>query len=945
MRHRQILLIAALLAAFGLSALQTSAQTQTLVTGQVLDPNSVPYSGARLVITLNNPGPGQPSYTPCSNPVGCPIQLPGPITLDDQGNIPGGGIPLYANSSISVNGVTGTTTYNFQVNENPGALLPWGTGPQIFTLSNVTIAGTSQVLTSAFTAVPPPALTLFGSATGGGGGGSGAAIKPTVGDGIFYVTTEGSDANDCRSWGTACATINGAETNMPSNGGTVLVGTGTFVGQAILSKPTALFCNGYAGPSELTIGTAANTSVVSITSSNVRVTGCLIDGNGFSQSFGGAGVSMDAAGLTTIEIDHDTIQNTFLDGVVSTQGSVTGLTVHQNTIQNIGLINEGGAGAAPTIVQQNISANGDTNASTFTVSTTSNVTAGNTGVACFTDKPFLLASEDITDSQGNSWDLQTNSRDETDEILCWTTTFSASGPETVTFALADALHSGVEATIVEVAGSIGLDNAGDNGPNDSTSNPQEISSGVTTTAENDLVLAFAGSNQVNGDSPTNLTYTAFGTFAIAQQTINNFAGPQGFTGSAVLLDQTVANPSFVTPQVSTNATVSYRMAFVALKGTPNGGTQTEYGVRFSQPGGTSSVNESQQIWITNNNIQAGTFFTGNGENSCIGILIPSGQENNIILFQVTVAANSCDYGASTAYETFGVNMVTPASNAAMENVVISGNNFLNDLTTVPVFGTVAININGSVESPVISGNSALFAPALALMNESGAALGTNATVTGNDFSGSGGDVMAGVTITSSSNNIVSDNTIGDFGGSGAGAIGINITNSASNANCLGVNVFTSVTTPISDSGTGTGCPNSGVSSGGGVQPDSTTCTMLTSVSVPASTLTPVLQCVVTMPTTGGPWHVLASYNVYTLSSNVTADSNVTDGTIIFATNEVESSGSFRDSQSGTALSPATYANGASVTFTVQIESSGALTAEATPAITGQNSWLNVVVLK
>src|SRR5262249_26445542 len=68
--------------------------------------------------------------------------------------------------------------------------------------------------------------------------------------------------------------------------------------------------------------------------------------------------------------------------------------------------------------------------------------------------------------------------------------------------------------------------------------------------------------------------------------------------------------------------------------------------------------------------------------------------------------------------------------------------------------------------------------------------------------GAGATVPA-ISLTSSNNNLIAHNNINGFTGTGTGANAIVIANSASTANELGTNNIYSVTTPISDSGTGT----------------------------------------------------------------------------------------------------------------------------------------------
>lgn len=148
------------------SALPATAQT-TQVTGQVLDANGIPYSGATMKAGLVFAG------TPVSNPTvtistlsqckangfgSAPCQVSftpsnGPFTLDGSGNIPGGGITLQDNTLVTPAG----TQWAFTVNTT-GVALPLGTGPQTCS-TTITISGSSQSVTSSFSSCPSLALT------------------------------------------------------------------------------------------------------------------------------------------------------------------------------------------------------------------------------------------------------------------------------------------------------------------------------------------------------------------------------------------------------------------------------------------------------------------------------------------------------------------------------------------------------------------------------------------------------------------------------------------------------------------------------------------------------------------------------------------------------------------------------------------------------------------
>ena len=140
-------------------ALQTSAQTQTTLTGTIVDPNGVPVSGARVTVSLVAGGPGTPTYTPCNNPgAGCQFVLPGPTTANAAGAF---SITEWATSSILPAG----STYTIGVDES-GVPLPFGTGAQRCQITGVTFAAATFNVSAVLSAACP-ALTLpFGAGSG-----------------------------------------------------------------------------------------------------------------------------------------------------------------------------------------------------------------------------------------------------------------------------------------------------------------------------------------------------------------------------------------------------------------------------------------------------------------------------------------------------------------------------------------------------------------------------------------------------------------------------------------------------------------------------------------------------------------------------------------------------------------------------------------------------------
>ncbi len=116
------------------------------------------------------------------------------------------------------------------------------------------------------------------------------------------------------------------------------------------------------------------------------------------------------------------------------------------------------------------------------------------------------------------------------------------------------------------------------------------------------------------------------------------------------------------------------------------------------------------------------------------------------------------------------------------------------------------------------------------------------------------------------------------------------------------------------------------------------------VAVSANTLTTIDSVAVTMPASGGPWRAQVTYN-YFFSGGVNGECTLSDGTTSWAQMEMQPLNNIGSCQD-TAWSKTTYANGAVVTFTVNVWDTGATTAKATSNFhTAVASYLQVAIVK
>lgn len=901
MRRRYPIMAAFILAALFAAVLQTPAQTLVTVTGQALDPNGIPYSGARLVVMLNNPGPGSPTLTPCrSSP--CPVPLPSAITLDNEGNIPGGGIQLYANASILPAG----TTYSFQVNENPGVLIPWGTGAQIFTLPNVTIGpSTPQSLTAGFTAVPPPVLTLFGSASGGGSAG-----KPNPADGLYYVTTEGSDSNDCLSWGTACATSQAAENKMIAasggSGGTIFVGSGTFTDTLVIGTPTNLICNGSA-VSTTYAPNAPAVSVISFNGYTGRVAYCGIVPSG--QTAGG-GIEVDGD-ASAVEIDHNEIVGTFGPGIYVPGGS-SSLNIHDNFIEASG---QGMANQAQIVYIE------PANQTDFGMFIRDNILEGtsNSCILLFatstTGSPNTkILTPNISD---NSCTVGVGANYITEGVGLVADTSVGANEEIVQPVVSGNSVNGETISVPAVPSVNNISNIFTYTSGATTSVQSVTVAGTPIFAGDTSFQVFYTQNEAGNSDPVNIaslvdslgdTWNPLAAFQVPfthnfYQVWYGVIGTTQAIGNTFTITATITNPTEATNNVPTYMNVhglgSLDQVLSAL-GTSANPT-------------TAPMTITQTEFLLSNIWQFGTLSA-----QPVGWALQNS-------FGGGIGRSPVAWTAATILEPPGTYSDTWTGAAGSNGWAMEFASFLIG-TTVPT--SYGIYESGPISDGVVSSNTlgTLGANCVGLLN------GVNTTtVNGNTCTGNGASsAAAGIAVTSSSHNIFNSNTLADFTGAGAGAIGIDITNSAATANCIGINIFTSITTPIADSGTSTGCPNS-IASGGTLQ-SFVNKNLASNVAITASTLTPVDSVTVTMPSTGGPFRAQVNYTYFN-NGGVNVECFVSDGTNSWGLWEQATTDNITDC-AGSQWSPVTYANGAVVTFTIQEFNTGAATVETVGNLTG-----------
>jgi hypothetical protein len=125
-------------------------------------------------------------------------------------------------------------------------------------------------------------------------------------------------------------------------------------------------------------------------------------------------------------------------------------------------------------------------------------------------------------------------------------------------------------------------------------------------------------------------------------------------------------------------------------------------------------------------------------------------------------------------------------------------------------------------------------------------------------------------------------------------------------------------------------------------------TLPTNVSITAGVNTTIITKSVTMPASGCPCRVFASYGVYyAFSTTGTTVAWVSDGTNTFGTSLGAAATTSPIGMNGSSFSTATYANSASVTFTLMFwantSGGGTVNAATGSGFPGQNTWLNLAV--
>ena len=142
----------------------------TLVSGTVTDPNGLYYSYATITAQLVISG--TPVFTSTNLPYTPPTQ---PVGLSSGGSFT---MQLATNSALTPS----SSTWTFQVCSSAGTVPPaFGNGPICFTVTGVTLSGSSQSLSTTLSSAAPALTAAFG------GGGSGCSLVSSTADAVVYL--------------------------------------------------------------------------------------------------------------------------------------------------------------------------------------------------------------------------------------------------------------------------------------------------------------------------------------------------------------------------------------------------------------------------------------------------------------------------------------------------------------------------------------------------------------------------------------------------------------------------------------------------------------------------------------------------------------------------------------------------------------------------------------
>ena len=190
--------------------------------------------------------------------------------------------------------------------------------------------------------------------------------------------------------------------------------------------------------------------------------------------------------------------------------------------------------------------------------TLTGVTAGNQLFACWFARPYDFVG--IGDTQYNAYSQVFSNRSESDEIFMYTAPASASGTVTIYFSNFDG-GCAVSVGFLEISDYLGVDVSTNY---TGTGTDWVLSSGLTTTADNDLSFTFVTGYEY-GTAGSN-TFTEQSPYVISSSGVsnnNNYAGT--WTIASALLSAVVASPSTINPGVTATLNASpYRIGAIAI---------------------------------------------------------------------------------------------------------------------------------------------------------------------------------------------------------------------------------------------------------------------------------------------------------------------------------------------------------------------------------------------